>query len=401
MDIIKLIIIFIGIIFFIKLKKPLFISILAGIIITIILYKIPITKSLALATKSATSKETIYLVLAFYSITYIQRMLENRGHLLLAEKSLDNLFNSKRINAMIAPFIIGLLPSAGAVLIAAPIVKNAAKNSLDSTEQAFTTSYYRHISECFLPTYSSIILALDLSGVDMRWFVLGMLPLIFALFMLGYIFYIKKIPLSNTKPNKAKRKNEIINLIISLWPIASVIIIILSFKIPVFMAVIPIILLSIFINKFSIDELIPMIKSAFETKLIANTVLIMVFKEIISHSGVIGRLPEYFAKLPIPPVMIFALIFFIGTIVAGSQAIIGLVIPLAFLTIPNGGVPLLILFMSISYIAMQISPTHICLAIVTEDFEISFIDLVKKTLPIVFIFSIIVFIYYWGLSLII
>lgn len=401
MDIFKLTIIFLGIIFFIKLKKPLFISILAGVIITIILYKIPIASALSLAAKSVTSKETIYLVLAFYSITYVQRMLEKRGHLILAEKSLDNLFNSKRINAMIAPFVIGLLPSAGAVLIAAPIVKNAAKDSLNIVEQAFVTSYYRHISEYFLPTYASIILALDLSGIDMRWFVIGMLPLVLVLFLLGYIFYVRKIPLSDIKPQKRNKKKEVTNLIISLWPIATVIIIILSFRIPVFMAVIPIILLSIFINRFSVDELIPMIKSAFEMKLIANTVLIMIFKEILTHSGVIGRLPDYFAKLPIPPVMIFSLIFFIGTIIAGSQAIIGLVIPLAFLTIPNGGVPLLILFMSITYIAMQISPTHICLAIVTEDFNISFIDLVKKTIPIVFIFSFIVFVYYLGLTLII
>ncbi|WP_206811596.1 hypothetical protein [Paradesulfitobacterium ferrireducens] len=38
---------------------------------------------------------------------------------------MSGLFNSRRVNAMVAPFVIGLLPSAGAVLIAAPIVNNA------------------------------------------------------------------------------------------------------------------------------------------------------------------------------------------------------------------------------------------------------------------------------------
>lgn len=116
MEIVKLIIVFFGIIFFIRLKKPLFLSILAGVLLSIILYKIPIIKSGELALKACISKETIALVLAFYTITYVQRMMESRGHLLLAERSLDNIFNSKRINAMLAPFIIGLLPSAGAVL---------------------------------------------------------------------------------------------------------------------------------------------------------------------------------------------------------------------------------------------------------------------------------------------
>ena len=393
LDIIKLIVIFTGIVFFIKLKKPLYISILVGAVISVILYRIPIITSLQLAFKSCTSKDTISLVLAFYTITYVQRMMEKRGHLLLAEKSLDNIFNSRRINAMIAPFVIGLLPSAGAVLIAAPIVQNASGDYLTREEQTFVTSYYRHISEAFLPTYSSILLALDLSGVDMTKFVVGMLPMVAILFILGYVFYVRKIPKSNGISQSKDKKDDIINLIISLWPIAVTITIILTLKIPVYMAVIPVIIVSAILNKFSVDELIPMVKTAFETKLIVSTVMIMIFKELLTFTGVIGRLPEYFEKLPIHPAIIFSLIFVIGTLVAGSQAIIALALPLAFATIPDGGLALMILLMCMTYIAMQVSPTHICLAIVTEAFDVSFIELVKKTFPILIIFTAITAVY--------
>lgn len=393
LDIIKLIVIFTGIVFFIKLKKPLYISILVGAVISVILYRIPIITSFQLAFKSCTSKDTISLVLAFYTITYVQRMMEKRGHLLLAEKSLDNIFNSRRINAMIAPFVIGLLPSAGAVLIAAPIVQNASGDYLTREEQTFVTSYYRHISEAFLPTYSSILLALDLSGVDMTKFVVGMLPMVAILFILGYVFYVRKIPKSNEISQSKDKKDDIINLIISLWPIAVTITIILTLKIPVYMAVIPVIIVSAILNKFSVDELIPMVKTAFETKLIVSTVMIMIFKELLTFTGVIGRLPEYFEKLPIHPAIIFSLIFVIGTLVAGSQAIIALALPLAFATIPDGGLALMILLMCMTYIAMQVSPTHICLAIVTEAFDVSFIELVKKTFPILIIFTAITAVY--------
>ncbi|WP_303188938.1 DUF401 family protein [Fusobacterium ulcerans] len=393
LDIIKLIVIFTGIVFFIKLKKPLYISILVGAVISVILYRIPIITSFQLAFKSCTSKDTISLVLAFYTITYVQRMMEKRGHLLLAEKSLDNIFNSRRINAMIAPFVIGLLPSAGAVLIAAPIVQNASGDYLTREEQTFVTSYYRHISEAFLPTYSSILLALDLSGVDMTKFVVGMLPMVAILFILGYVFYVRKIPKSNGISQSKDKKDDIINLIISLWPIAVTITIILTLKIPVYKAVIPVIIVSAILNKFSVDELIPMVKTAFETKLIVSTVMIMIFKELLTFTGVIGRLPEYFEKLPIHPAIIFSLIFVIGTLVAGSQAIIALALPLAFATIPDGGLALMILLMCMTYIAMQVSPTHICLAIVTEAFDVSFIELVKKTFPILIIFTAITAVY--------
>ncbi|WP_270445798.1 DUF401 family protein [Fusobacterium varium] len=399
LDIVKLVIIFTGIVFFIKLKKTLYISILVGAVISIVLYKIPVITSLQLAFKSCTSRDTISLVLAFYTITYVQRMMEKRGHLLLAERALDNIFNSRRINAMIAPFVIGLLPSAGAVLIAAPIVQNASGDYLTREEQTFVTSYYRHISEAFLPTYSSILLALDLSGVDMTKFVVGMLPMVVVLFVLGYIFYVKKIPKSTGISQSKNKKEDILNLVISLWPIAVTIMIILTMKIPVYMAVIPVIIVSAILNRFSVDELIPMIKTAFETKLIVSTVMIMVFKELLTFTGVIERLPEYFEKLPIHPAVIFSLIFVIGTLVAGSQAIIALALPLAFATIPNGGLALMILLMCMTYIAMQVSPTHICLAIVTEAFDISFIELVKKTFPVLVIFTAITALYSYLLFL--
>ena len=201
---------------------------MVGAVISIVLYKIPVITSLQLAFKSCTSRDTISLVLAFYTITYVQRMMEKRGHLLLAERALDNIFNSRRINAMIAPFVIGLLPSAGAVLIAAPIVQNASGDYLTREEQTFVTSYYRHISEAFLPTYSSILLALDLSGVDMTKFVVGMLPMVVVLFVLGYIFYVKKIPKSTGISQSKNKKEDILNLVISLWPIAVTIMIILT-----------------------------------------------------------------------------------------------------------------------------------------------------------------------------
>ena len=67
--------------------------------------------------------------------------------------------------------------------------------------------------------------------------------------------------------------------------IAVTIMIILTMKIPVYMAVIPVIIVSAILNRFSVDELIPMIKTAFETKLIVSTVMIMVFKELLTFTG--------------------------------------------------------------------------------------------------------------------
>jgi len=387
-DIFKLVIILSLIVGVMKLKQPLYTAIAAGIMGTSVLYSIWPSQDLRIMGQSMISWDTKSLVLAFYTITFLQRMLEERDHLVLAEKSLSGLFNSRRVNAMVAPFIMGLLPSAGAVLIAAPIVDNAGGDYISKEDKTFIASFYRHIPESFLPVYSTILLALSLTKVDMTAFVLGMLPLVGLLFLLGYVFYVRKLPKETGFPQSEDKGQDVKNLIISLWPIALSIAIILILKIPVYIAVLPIVLLSIFINKFTLKEIMPMFVTALEMKLILTTVVIMMFKDMLTYTGVIGRLPEQFAAFPVPIVVIFALIVFFGTLIVGATAISALCLPLAFAAMPTGGVGLLIFLMSLSYIAMQISPTHICLAIVTERFNTSMYDLVKSTLPILIIFTI-------------
>mgnify|MGYP000853087637 FL=1 len=140
--------------------------------------------------------------------------------------------------------------------------------------------------------------------------------------------------------------------------------------------------------------------SAFEKKLILTSVIIMIFKELLNHTGVIEELPYYFNKLPISAYVVFGLIMFFGTLLAGSQAMVVLLIPLAFGTIANGGLALLIFLMCMTYIAMQISPTHICLAIITEHHGTSFASLVRETMPILILFIIISSAYSYFLNMV-
>ena len=399
MDIFKLIIILALIVGVTKFKKPLYAALAAGIIGVSALYSIWPLQAIKIMGQSMISWDTISLILAFYTITFLQRMLEKRDHLVLAERSLNGLFNSRRVNAMVAPFILGLLPSPGAVLIAAPIVDNAGGNYISNEEKTFIASFFRHIPESFLPVYSTILLALSLTKVDMTAFVLGMLPLVVLLFFLGYIFYVRKLPKETGYPESEDKGGDLKNLIISLWPVALSISIILILKIPVYIATLPIILLSILINKFTFKEIMSIFVKALEIKLIVSVVIIMMFKDMLTYTGVIGRLPEQFSTIPVPVVVIFGFIFFFGTLIAGATAMTALSLPLAFAAIPNGGVALLIFLMSLSYISMQISPTHICLAIVTERFGTTMYDLVKSTLPILVIFTIAASIYSYLLFL--
>ncbi len=383
-----------------RLNQSISIALVIGSLATILLYEMEVLDILNSLKEGIFGSNTIQLVLAFYTITFLQRMLEKRNHLILAEESLTNLFNSRRINAMLAPFVIGLLPSPGAVLIAAPIVRNAAGEALDTDEKTFVTSFFRHIPEAFLPTFPPVLLAINLSGIEITPFLLAMLPLMLVLFYLGYIFYVRKIPKTESKLKNVNRLVEVKDLVKSLWSIFLTIAIILLFGVPVYISAILVILLSIFINQFRFSEIKPMFKTAFETKLMVTTVVIMIFKELLVHAGVIEELPNYFSQLPISPYIIYGLIFFFGTILIGSQGMVAVALPLAFATLPNAGLPLLVFLMGTAYIAMQVSPTHICLPIVVEEFNTTFSALVQKTIPILLSFLAILCAYSYLLNLI-
>lgn len=399
-DFIKLAIIFISIIVLLKFKIPLSGAIGAGAVLTVALYGINIVDALLISGKSMISQATIMVILNCYLITFLQRMMELRGHLDLAQRSLARLFNNRRVNASIAPVFIGLLPSPGAIFIAGSMVDAACEDYISKEDKTFVATFFRHIPESFLPTYSSIILACQLTGVKMGAFVLGMVPMVACLMFLGYIFYLRRVPKDTGEEESKDKLDDLKSLCRSLWTIAAIILLIIAFNVPVYIATVGVIAVYFFVSRFTWAEIKPFFLSALESRIVINTFVVMIFKDLLTATNVITALPGLFDSLPIPTFLVFGLIFFVGSIVAGSTAIITLCLPMAFAAIPGAGMPLMVFLMSCTYTAMQVSPTHICLTLACEHFKTDFGALVKRTLPVIGIFYVVLIGYYLLLSLV-
>ena len=117
-------------------------------------------------------------------------------------------------------------------------------------------------------------------------------------------------------------------------------------------------------------------------------------KEFISYTGVLKTLPDLLEGLAIPTYIVFALMFFLGGIISGSNGIIALGTPLAFAAIPDGGVPLMVLLMCMSHAASMVSPTHVCSVVAADYFGISLGQLIRKTIPTALLFCVLMLIYY-------
>lgn len=400
MTLLKLAVVFLTIIIVMWLKKPLSAAVCAAILAVWLLYWLPpLTVGKALL-KGVFNYDTIQLLLVLYLITFLMRMLEKRGCLISAKEALDGLFNNRRIDASVAPTLLGMLPAVGTVLICGDIVRQSTDGYLTVEEQAGITSYYRHVSELFFPTYTGILIAIDLTKgkVTVGGFTLVMLPMMAALMGIGWLIYLRKLPKDAGFSSVMPKRDYWNRLFKALWTIALTVVLIVACGVPVYVAVLVSILLSALINRFRWYELKPFFASAVEPRLLLSTLLIMMFKEVLAATGVIRALPGFFTALPVPTFLVFALIFFFGSIVSGSQAIIVLCMEMAMATVTHGGLALFVLLMCMTYAAMQISPIHVCLAVCAEDYNISLGSLIRKVLPLVGIFCGVAFAYYGLLS---
>lgn len=398
-EFIKLAVIFVVIMLLVLLKIKLSHAMLASTLLTILLFQVPAGTAAGLLLHAVYEQDTLLVIGSFLLVTFLQRIMENRKLLERAETALQRLSGDRRLVCVLAPVIIGFLPSAGAVNICGAIVDKATGNDLDVEEKTFVASYYRHISESFSPTYNAILLALSITAVSTGEFVLYMLPMVAVLLVLGYVFYLRKLSKGyETAEASYDKKEELKQLFYCFWPLVLCIVLVIAFNLSVIKVLPFIIVLAILVYRLNGKEILAFAKSSVEWRVIGNTIILMMFKNILTYTGVVEKLPELFSGSAIPQFAAFGIIMFLGTLISGANSMIVLLIPLAFASIPDAGAALLVYLMALSYAAMQISPTHICLSIITEYFDVSWGQLQKKTLPVVAVFVVLLTAYYAALS---
>ncbi len=384
MIILKLAVVFLAVMLLVSRKQPIYVAVTVGAAATWLLYGIPVADGVAAIVKACTSWGTLQLIVVMYIITFLQKMMGARGAIDRAQKGLSSLFNNRWVNCAAAPIFIGMLPTPNAAFIAGDIVKASAEGYLSDDEMAVTTTYFRHVSESFMPTYAAIIMAISLAEITAGEFVIGMLPIVACIIASGCFWFLRgKVPMATGEAASTNKGKDALNIFIGLWPILAVIVMVVALHMEIYVAGAIIAVLYLLVNRFTPAEFIPFFKSSLQFKLYLNTFAVMILKEFLTASGAINALPDFFAQLPIPSFMVFMLIFFFGSIVSGSTTIIGLCMAVAMSTIPNAGLPAVCLLMGTTYAAMQMSPTHICLTLTAEYFNISLGELIKKTLPAV------------------
>ena len=401
MMLVKLAVVFVVIIVLLLFHLPLNISILGGVVLHIILFKVPPAQCLHLVSNVFTSWSSLSILIALYLITLLQRILSRQRMIEHAYNDLNDIFHNRRVTAVCAPMFIGLLPSAGAMKLAGDIIRDSTEGYLDPKEQAFCTTWIRHIPESTMPTYPCVLLIAEIAGVPLSAMLTAMILPVAVLILVSYFPYLKRIPRQPENHSGSQNKGKsFLQLIYHLWPLLLILFMILVFKVDTVISMLISVILCIVVYRYKWSDLKSMLVSAFEPKLILNSLLVLILKEFIADSGVVQVLPEMLSGLPIPSYLIFAIMFIFGSFISGATAIVAMGAPLAFAALTGmPALPLLILLNCINHAVTQLAPTHICIVVAADYFKVGLGDVIKKTVRPAVIFLLFAFAYYHLLML--
>ena len=299
MEVLYLAIIFAVIVVIVWMKKPLYLAMVAGIVASILLFRINPLEALTVLAKQTASWETIDLLLSFYVIIFLQLMLEKKGRLANAKDAFNRLFRNRRINTMIPPAIMGLLPSAAVMTVCADMVDQTCGDYLDAKSKTFVSCYYRHIPEMFLPTFPVILLAMSLSGQNVGTFILTMIPLVILACLVVNFTYLRKIPKAMPPlDDTVDKRQEVLRLLRNLWTLILVLVIIVAGNLSASFAGPIVIAINYFVDHFKAKDLPEMLVKSAEPVLLGNMYLIMLFKSLLSHTGGVGEAAGIFQSVP-------------------------------------------------------------------------------------------------------
>jgi integral membrane protein (TIGR00529 family) len=370
-DLLKLSVIFIGII--IAIRKKIFVGytlFVAGILLAL-LYKMPIPTILESLKNILFSHMFLTLYGVIIAITFLGRLLREIGYFERMVEASRQLIGGPRTAAAILPGLVGLMPMPGGALLSAPLVAEVLPKNKYQPEFLTALNYWsRHLVEFCWPVYPGLILTAALTSLPVGKIALLQMPMTLIMIPLGIYFFISKI--EETGEGKGRIILPAKKILLSVWPIFLAISVSAIFSLQLVWAVLISLMILIILERPHVAKIKLVGKEAFSPRLFALVFGIISFQQILELTGVVGSIPKLTLEYGLPPALvIFALTFTTGLLTGMVTAFIGLSYPLlsGYLYQPDINLPNIFLTFLSGYLGMMLAPTHFCLVLTNDYFR--------------------------------
>lgn len=381
MNTLKLALIFLIMIVLLTRRLPLWRVIALGGLGLVLISMTPPLEALLMMKQALYEKTVIDLLIVLALIMVLEEILRTENYLDKTLKSLDVLVPYPRFNLMLLPAFIGLIPSAGGARFSAPLVEKASEGMrITPEEKSYVNFFYRHITEYMLPIYPNVILASTITGLSVASMLTYMTPYGIINIFLG-LYFVLKIPKVQKKESGEKKRTMLLPFLFATLPIFSIVIFVVGFHIEVKYAVLAVVVALILYHRYTPKKIYETVKKSLHLKTLWLVIVIMAFKGLLEGTRLLSDLPSLAEKLPFPPFIAFALIFFFLGLITGLQtAAVGLGLPI-ILAITGSITPFMAgALYACGLCGQMLTPLHLCLTLTCDYFNASLAKVMKMLL---------------------
>ncbi len=388
----------------IYLKLNIGLTMILGAVFLGLLSRLPAISFTEVLFSGLWSSITIMLVASILLLGVLGDILKKTGAMDAVIVNLNALVVDVRVITAAMPMLIGMLTVPGGAILSAPLCAEAGnKMKISPEKQSVINNWFRHVLYFMFPLFPSLIITAELSGVSISNLVMHNFLLTIIGIIFGFFYLFKGFSGSSEYKQPDSEGNEIAKtftfsryrfrlLFKSIMPLlivfGLVVFIDLYFPLALLIGIIFALLNYLPGNNWSweiLHRLRTMIIPGIKLHLVLVIVGIMLYKEMLTYTGVIADMTDLVISLGIPVIILITVIpFLVGLLVGDNSASVAILLPLFIPLVPSAGLTYsaYIAFLYASSTAGHIvSPAHPCFSLTNEYYKVDIRKVFIMTLP--------------------
>jgi len=352
--------------------------------------------------KTLSESTTINLAVTILLITILGHLMDKYHILDRMIISLEAVLRSAKLTILVAPAIIGTLLVTGGALMSCPVVnKLGDKLQLPNDKRASINLVFRHALYFLFPLSPTIIMAAEVGNFSAIDFVKVQFPISIAMYIFGYIFYLRNVRDPEIPPTDFKSYlRSIFVFLIYSSPILISLLGVIVFKVPFYISLVAGILVSIGINMYDKrksqqydlkENIFRTLYKGIKPSMIIAVIGIMIYKNVVNDMDELYvQLNSLLDKgIPLELIILIAASM-ISLSMASIQPSIAVLFPMILPLAADYDTRVIyaMFIYSSAFLFYYISPLHLCQVLTLEYFNVKIKDLYKNymfILPLTFL----------------
>jgi len=379
--IVRVLAVFAVVLYGMRRKLSLGSAFLLGSVLLGLLFGLKISPMARSMVHSVIYPKTLSLAVIVSLILVLSSSMERMGAMKRLLDRFQGLSSNPRVNLVVFPALIGLLPMPGGAVFSAPMVKQLGERSgLTADQLSYVNYWFRHIWEYWWPLYPGILLATTLADLNIWSFASLMGPLTLVALAVGYL------PVRGLAPPDRKEGKRALSHLFAflreLLPIGIVIFLglgtglILSHFFPrwtiareagLILALILAIGQVWFSSGAGRKDIVEVLLDRHILTMVYMVFAILVFKGMMEDTDAVSAITAELISFHVSLIFITVLLpFLVGGVVGITIAFVGSTFPILIPLVQSYGegpylMAYLMLALTSGFIGVLLSPLHLCL----------------------------------------